>query len=405
MKKIFLPFLLALVAIALMKPVGTRAHGVSSVVDSTVETAPAIRSGIDAWLSSHAPVDVPFYVITYVHDDFVSLAAFALPADRWYVDNAVWVGSVSVKNGGVTLITPPIEKTPKLLAMPALTGGGSANVLFPWEGGKKMMYGESGIHAAGGSGSYATGFDAVDFLGGTDLGSGVASNKVYAAYAGEVDYVCEDGTTTLIRTTDASTGYRFIYAHMLDNANLVEGFGFTRAQLIGTLKSGSFDDTCGWAEQTDKHYHLHFGFEMASNAFRLEGCTLNSSTEDWTCGSTAVSPGEYLMKSSSNGGGGISVTDPSFWDLVLTGMMQFWDATIVANLPNHTTMEYTYVLYNAVILTLKIAWVMVYSNVNLGHLAAVLLISIAFRAVMGVAEFIMFLFKTYNTIFPKIPGM
>lgn len=415
MKKVFHVAILLMIGLAwLVKPAHASASP-ASVVDVTVDVAPAIRSAVDAWLAVRPPVSLPFYAITYVNprgaDTFVSLAALniAKPTDTWHVTDSTvaWIGSVLVRaDGSVRPLWQPVKPDIgliKVLSMPKLAGGGS-DVRFPFDTGKKMMYGEAGVHAAGGGGSYAVGFDAVDFLGGSDLGSGVASSNVWAAYDGVVDYVCEDAVTTLVRVTDETSGHSFIYAHLLDNANLVEAHEFNRGDKIGTLKYGTFDDDCGWAEQTDIHYHLHFGFEMEGNSFRLENCVLSGSSEDWACGSDTVVPGEYLL---SNGtpGTGETTTNPSFWDMAITGFMQFWTTAIIENLPTHKTMEYTYVLYNAVKLVFKIAWVMVYSNINLGHLMTVLFIALAFKFLVGIAELVAFLFKAYNELFPKIPGV
>ncbi len=144
---------------------------------------------------------------------------------------------------------------------------------------------------------------------------------------------------------------------------------------------------------------------MGTNSFQMENCILSASDEDWMCGSNQVQAGEYLLGSGSGSpGSGETTSTTSFWDMALTGFMQFWNTMVLENLPPHTTMEYTYVLYNTVKLVLKIAWVMVYSNVNLGHLAAVIFFALGVKAILGLAEFAMFLFKAYNTIFPKIPG-
>jgi len=420
MRKIFITILSTVFAFCLLFPATARAQGTASasVVDTTVYVSPVIRSAIDAWLAVSPPVALPYYAITYVHqrangDTFVSLAALniAHPTDKWRItDHTVaWMESAIVRpDYSVILVT----QKPKLkidFAIPSLAPGGGSDISFPWEYGKKMMYGIEGIHAAGGGGAYAVGFNAVDFLGGSDLGSGVASNKVYAAFPGVVDYVCSDPVTTLVRTADTASGNRFIYAHMLDNANLVEAHAFIKGQMIGTLKSGTFDDECGWADQTNLHYHLHFGFEMANNSYRIQNCILSGTTEDWMCGSDNVSAGEYLLSESLScvgcHDGGISVTNPSFWDMVITGFDQLWSTLILANLPPHETMEYTYVILNTVVLVLKIAWVMVYSNVNLGHLAAVLVIALGVKLILGIAELAAFVLKAYKSIFPQWPGL
>lgn len=413
MKKITLLFVLVFM---FALPLTVSAQETPSVIKSTIPIDPLIRSRVDEWLRYDAPIPLPYWAITYVGEysggKFVSIVALNIdnPTVNWHVtDNAAWMGSLILYDDGRIEMYSDGNNDQQASAikqaMPRFDPGGGSNIAFPWEAGSTMMYGPSGVHAAGGGGAYATGFSAVDFLGGDDLGSGVASNRAYAVAAGTVDYVCADNTTTLIRTTDEATDNSFIYAHLLDNANLEEDHEFSKGALIGSLKYGTFDDSCGWASQTAKHYHLHFGFEPANNSFRMEGCILNTNTEKWTCGTQTVSTGEFLR----GGGGGTSTSgddvginsdQPSFWDYALSGAVSIWDRTLVAILPSHQTMQYTYVIYGGVKIALKVARVMVYSNLNLGHLIAIVLAGVTIKFGFGVAEFIVFLFKAWKSLIP-----
>jgi hypothetical protein len=47
--------------------------------------------------------------------------------------------------------------------------------------------------------------------------------------------------------------------------------------------------------------------------------------------------------------------------------------------------------------------VMVYSNINLGHLMAVLFVALIVKSLFGVAEMFMFLLKAYKSLFPQAP--
>lgn len=415
MKQITLFILLAL-ALSLPSMGVVHAQEAAYVIDTTIPVEPALRSDIDAWLAGNAPIPLPYWAITYVApkglDTFVSLTALDLATadEAWHAtdsNQAVWMGSVIVhEDGSVEMYATDVgaQASALKLAMPDLTGGGSA-YNFPWSAGGTMMYGPRGVHDAGG-GSYADGMYAVDFVGGDDMGSGVANNNVYAVALGTVDYVCADDTTTLVRTHNAVTDDYFIYAHLLDNVNLAMDHAFSRGALIGATKYGTFDDSCGYADQTAKHYHLHFGFEFGSGYFRLENCILSQTTEKWTCGTQTVSMGQFLK----GGGGlghpaddtGMNVDQPSFWDYVVTGAVSLWDKTIIQNMPTHKTMQYTYVIYSTVKLMLKLARVMVYSNLNLGHLFAVMVVAIGIKIAFGIAEFIVFLFKAWKSLVPII---
>lgn len=388
------------------------------VVDTTRPVATDVRSSIDSWLATSAPVPYPYWAITYVQvglqDTFVSLAALniATPTDRWNMtdgDTVAWMGTVVIRfDGTVEMYSDALAYVPakKVLASLIYAPGGGQAVRFPWQSGGTLMYGPRGVHAAGGGGSYATGFSAVDFVGGDDMGSGVASSSVYAVAGGTVDYVCADATTTLVRTADAGSNSYYIYAHLLDNANLAMGHSFARGSLLGSLKYGSFDDNCGWAEQTDKHYHLHFGFQPANNAMRLENCILNTSTGKWTCGTQTISTGQFLV-----GGGGVgtpgddtgnSVSQPGFFDYMLAGAVGVWDAAIVRNAPAHITNQYIYVLYNTVKLVLKLAYVLIYSNVNLTYLIAIVFFGLYIQASLWTLEMIAFGFKAWKSLIPVV---
>lgn len=212
--------------------------------------------------------------------------------------------------------------------------------------------------------------------------------------------------TTLVRTYNETTNDYFIYAHLLDNANLVLEHVFTNGSLIGTLKFGSFDDTCGWAEQADNHYHLHFGFQAANNSMRIENCILNTSSQVWMCGTQTISPGEFLIGgggvNSGGDSGGASIVQPGFWDYVVIGVVTIWDRTVVQNMPSHTAMQYTHVIYASAKLAIRMTFVLVRSNVNLGPLIAVIVFGFGIKLLFGIAEFVVFLFKAWKSLVPVL---
>ncbi len=423
MKKTFTFIVIFLALVALLPLEYARAQSITpSVVDTTIPVSETIRADVNAWLAVSAPVAFPYWAITYVGqtdaetgETFVSLVAIDLadPADKtWHIydDNLIkWMGTVIVhadhsvvvySDGGYGEPQSSVFK----MAAPMFDGGGS-NVRFPWESGKTMMYGTRGIHAAGGGGAYAVGFSAVDFLGGTDLGPGVASDKVYAVATGEVDYRCKDDTTTLVRTKSADNNDFYIYAHLLHNETLTVGYTFYQGDYIGSLKYGTFDDGCGWAQQTPAHYHLHFGFKPDDGFFRLENCVLDMSSQEWDCSGKKITTGQFLRHGTNltTGDDASSFSNTlSFWDHLLTGGAEMWDRFVIANMPDHTANRFLYALYNGISLAVRIAWVLIYSNVNLGYLAAVIYFGMAVKAVMALAEFIVFLFKTWKSLVPVL---
>ncbi|MBI5950216.1 MAG: hypothetical protein HY865_01050 [Chloroflexi bacterium] len=417
-----------LVIICLFAPMSTvGAQTAPSVVDTTIPVDAIIKADINSWLETNAPGEYPYWAITAVMPEdeetgeiFVSLVALNLddPNDKsWHITDdgiVLWMGSITIKDHAVQIYSDGGFEAAKTsggakTAIPAkFEDGGGSNVRFPWDSGMSMMYGTRGVHAAGGGGSYAEGFSAVDFIGGDDLGATVASNRVYAVANGQVDYYCVDSSSTLIRTEDTATNSYYIYAHLLDNNTLRTGYTFYQGDYMGSLKYGSFDDNCGWAEQTAKHYHLHFGFRPASGFFTMEGCTLSMSSEEWNCGNgKVVKTGQFIM----NGWGGApTVGDDAnvysnivgFWDLFLTGAAGFWDQTVVNNMPDHTANSFLYALYNGVSVAVRIARVILYSNINLGHLVTVVIFGLGIKALFGIAEFIVFLFKAWKSLVPVL---
>ncbi len=388
------------------------------IVDTTIPVNADVRSSVEAWLGISAPVPLPYWAITYVEargdETIVSIAALniASPADKWRMvdsDTVSWIGTVIIRaDQSVEMYSTdpgPAAYNPLKLAAPSFAPGGGSYLRFPWRAGATMMYGPRGVHAAGGGGAYATGFVAVDFVGGDDMGSGVAPPNAYAVSNGTVDYVCADDTTTLVRTVNTTTDDYFIYAHLLDNANLVMDHQFGSGSLIGSLKYGSFDDNCGWAEQQDDHYHLHFGFKTANNAMRLENCILSTNTQKWTCGTKTISTGQFLVGGGGVGSGsgaedgpGMGVNQPSFFDYLLLGGVQLWDRTVISVLPSHTALRFTSVIYSSVKLVIKLARVLVHSNVNLGPLISVVIIGIGFRIIFALAELAFLILRTIKAL-------
>jgi len=386
------------------------------VAHSTIPVDDEVKAVINSWLAVSAPSAAPYYSITYfqVDDDlstFVSLVGLDLadPSQDWNLTNGhqvTWRGSVKIfEDGTVEMIShnrTDSARSPRF-ARPRFDGGGS-HLSFPWSTGKSMMYGQNGVHDA--FSPYAVEYVAVDFVGGDDMGSGVAGPNVYASTDGEIEYVCEDATTTAVEVYNDVTGDHILYAHLLDNANLVLEHEFAKGEMVGSLKYGSFDDECGYASQASNHYHLHYEFiPSASNTFRIEGCVLNTTSQKWTCGTTSVSPGQFLRGGYGGTGlddSGVAVAQPNFWDSFLSAVTGVYKTAIVDNMPDHSAIEFTHVIYNSVKITLRIARVMVYSNVNLAPLALVVVTGFGIKILFGLAEFIVFLFKAWKSLVPIV---
>lgn len=79
-----------------------------------------------------------------------------------------------------------------------------------------------------------------------------------------------------------------------------------------------------------------------------------------------------------------------------------WDQFVVNNLPDHTNNSFLYALYNGVGVAVRVARVIVYSNVNLGHLVSVAIFGLTIKGIFAAAEFIVFLFKAWKSLIPVL---
>jgi hypothetical protein len=381
------------------------------VIRSTRPISTQLRERLDDWLLNSPPSAAPYYIVTntsMIGDvTRVSLVGVDLesPDADWNFedgDHTVWLGSVTVSADGVVTYDDPVTGASKMAA-PSMANGGGSYLSFPFAAGTTALYGPRGVHAAGYG---TTGMRAIDIVSGDDMGASAAPPYATAADAGTVDYVCDDGTSVAVRTHNSSTGDYFIYAHMINNANLVEGHTFSAGEVIGSLVYGTFDDDCGWADQQAKHYHLHWGFAPASGKFQVGGCVLTVSTQAWACGQDQIKVGGYLTGGGgfvgngddTNTGGGSVVTDPTFWDYFLIGVLNLIERIFVKNLPAHQPLPYTYMLYNFVSLTLRLVWVFAASNINLKWLGITIGVGLTVKAIFGIIWLVAAVIRTFKIL-------
>jgi hypothetical protein len=375
-----------------------------------------VRAALETWLATSAPVEAPYYAVTYIEqsgfDFFVSLAALNLssPDEEWHFveegstpSKVLWIGSVKVlANSTIQPLFEPVAHAPRLAKL--REAGGGSHVLFPFDAGSFVIYGPRAVH---GSGDYGTtGMVAVDLVSGDDMGGSAASAAVYASDSGTVDYVCDDGTTTAIRTHNTGTGDYFVYAHMLDNANLSMSHEFAQREYIGALKYGTFDDTCGWAEQANDHYHNHWMFAPASGSFRAEGCILSTSTQKWTCGTQTVGVGGKLFGGGGTNGGiddpggdGGTNQEAGFWDGMLIAFVTIFDQGAMKLLPQHNSPTVMlFGILNMVRIFFRLVWTLTKFNLNLGPVMALVFVAIASKLMFGVIWVVFAILRTVKAI-------
>jgi len=296
---------------------------------------------------------------------------------------------------------------PRAARVRSAAGGGSY-VAFPWEAGKSTVYGPRGVH---GTGDYGTsGLLAVDFVSGTGFGPSAANDGVYASDDGIVDYVCEDDTSSAIRTHNATTGDYFVYAHILANDNLDYDVEFAKGELIGSLKHGSFDDTCGWAQQNSTSWHVHWMFQPASGSFRAEDCRLTVSTQKWDCNGEEVGTGQYLFGGGGAGAlsasglgtasAGVADTQASFWDYFLGSIIRIMDVLFFKQLPEHGTWPFLAAIYNSIEIVFTLARVMLYGNLDISPLTFAISFAIGINLIFALVWIAAFALKAWKSLVP-----
>ncbi|MEP7135808.1 MAG: hypothetical protein ABI904_12835 [Chloroflexota bacterium] len=417
MKKFFnVLFIVWILSLSLAMPAVAQGE-TPYIIRSTKPISDELRAQLDAWLAIDAPSSAHYYIVTYWKQKLgymvVSLVGvdLASPDAAWTFteDPSAWMGTVKVlADGSVSPLSVAMQAPLKVWAIPKLAAGGGSYVAFPWQAGTAVMYGPRGVH---GDGDYGTsGLVAVDLVSGTDLGPSAANDGVYASDVGTVDYVCEDALTVAVRTHNETTGDYFVYAHMLANDNLDYDVNFARGELMGSLKHGSFNDTCGWAEQAPNHWHVHWMFEPASGSFRAEDCRLTVSTEKWDCSGKTVGTGQSIYggggfgsaSQSASGlgtaGSGIADTQATFWDYLLGGMIFMFDKLFVEQLPEHTSAKFVYVMYNAVEIVFRLSRVLVYQSINIAPLVDAIKFVIGLNLAMSGIHIIIWCIRTFKAL-------
>lgn len=382
----------------------------------------SVRAALLDWLEVSKPVQAPYYAVTYIApagvNYAVSLAALNIGTadEEWHVteeangeSKILWIGSVIVHpDGSVEELFPPVGTShkPNGLASMRYAGGGTY-VNFPISAGSYAIYGPRGVH---GEGDYGTsGLVAVDLVGGDDL-PGSMFPSVYASDTGTIDYVCDDGTSVAVRTFNATTGDYFIYAHLKNNANLTVSHSFSKNALVGELVYGTFNGSCGWAEQKDNHYHVHWMFQPSGGHYRAEGCVLDMASKKWTCGTQTVGIGGKLYGGGGSGTSGSGLDDPGtnssvansetgFWDYLLIGFVSIFDRGILKLLPQHNSPTAPLIaIFNIIRIMLKIAWTLTRFNINLGPIMTLALVTISAKLIFGAIWLVFAIIRTIKAI-------
>ncbi len=272
----------------------------------------AIQNGIDLLPTSQ------YYAITDIQNydswkfiSVVGLVNIEQPSKWNIIDNGVWFGLVLVEDQNNKPIKSAIEGTQEytqiLSTIPnyvlplrvksdldpsSVNPSAYTGYAFPWESGTSMRYGVAGVHDNG----FSTGWKAVDFV--SDGASGHSPNRLLAAATGTISYRCSPRSgenTTAVRIGD------LFYTHLITNSNLAIGRSFSQGEELGQMRTGSFNENCGYADQNSSSFHVHLGFPD-NGTVTFEDWVLNISSGVWTKGAESRRTGDWIQANWGNGG-------------------------------------------------------------------------------------------------------
>jgi len=398
--KLLLSF--AIISLFITHPVNASVTWASHTVIVSQDILDALDTAITASPPDPAAV---YYAITNVSTvggyyvvSIAGLSSAANPSD-WTMAEAVWLGNAVLS---LDYLTVAIEGSLNYETITSGTifdsgGGVSDNPVFPWMPGKKAFYGTRGVHAAG-YGLNSDDWFAVDFVSGPTYGSDYFPNSIYGAIDSEITYICRDDTSVAVRAGD------YLYSHLADNASLDYGFNIRKGVQFASLATGSFTDTCGWASQFDTSYHVHFGIYAPSGKKDFEGWVIDSETQVWTKGNQTIEIGGSLLSTgvSSEYGSGES-GDPltaldgqHFWDAPINSIINLTANRVVTIFPEKQTINLAASYYNAAAVAIRIFYILLKSNFNLG-------VFIFVTILMLILEQVRLVYGTYRMVKDSIP--
>ena len=258
----------------------------------------------------------PYYTVTGLQQNrgwyFISMAGLDTPPSRnqrWSLeDGQAWMGLVLAMRNATGIWSSAVEGTPAFSALldkvpptvlsasaklsidPARRRGALPDIYrFPWQAGASMMYGMKGIHE-GGFAILGT-YKAVDLLSDGDISAGHAPNSLLAAAPGAINCVCDDGVSVAIRIGD------LLYVHLMRNPKLTVGYSFASGEEIGRMRTGWFNSVCGYADQAQNWFHVHWAFP-AGDTFQAGGWTLDLRDQLWHRGTETRGIYEWLTADS-----------------------------------------------------------------------------------------------------------
>lgn len=327
-----------------------------SSVDVDLNISNAVANSLDA---EAARLDIYNFAITNVDYQApyytVSVAGFPFLDDpmAWSLDQAIWLGTVSIlADDGMPATVNNLYDAP-IYTTPEYGYGGSGNIL-PFKNGTTATYGILGVHDCGFG---LTGWKSVDLFPTVDM--------VYSSLAGEVNYICRDGTQIAIRIGNN------LYDHIVDSGQQA-GASYAQGEPIGSMVPGTFQARCGNATQQSNDRHVHFCFVPNGNYFQADGYTLDMSTNPalWTKGSEQVAPLQQLTANWALATGisdsqvGAPTGGSNFWDYMVDGLIAAV-SRVIPQLPQHQAQGIATKVNGVIATPLKVVYTLLLVNFDM----------------------------------------
>jgi len=279
---------------------------------------------------------------------YLSVAGLAEDAQKMDLSKSLWLGMLTIADTAGY----PGEVEESFSSQPQDTEnygvGGSQNIL-PFRSGTQAQYGVLGVHNCGFS---LNGWKAVDLF--------PEENMVYSTNEGQVSYVCRDDTQVALRIGDN------LYTHLVDTGQQT-GDRYDQGQALAGMVPGTYDATCGYADQQPEAYHVHFCFiPNPAGTWSADGYALNVTNGNWVKGEETVAPTDYLTADWEVAG--IDTPGPSvgsnFWDGIASGVMTLVEPA-VNELPEHQDMDISGRVTGIMTTPLKLLYLVILINFDM----------------------------------------
>jgi hypothetical protein len=245
---------------------------------------------------------------------------------------------------------------------------------FPWSQDSLMVYSVLGLHNPG-FGIAPDEGGAVDFLSDGDIGSLHAPNMMYTAMAGDVVNVCHDGLQTAIYLKSEEA--YIVQAHLQYDPRINIGQEWDVGMTLGPMITGAHPDArCGYTDQLDNHFHVHYAFKWQSN--HVLGFEKAFRTEDWYISEDGIWQSLHGVAPDIGVGDWMTATwsmtpkyvDPfsgefdTMYDYILDGVVSITEKT-AEGLPVHNPMGIAKVVGGVAGIAINIVFMMLLTNFDM----------------------------------------